>query len=72
MNQTITLSQLNESIKDALIEAFPATVWVVAEMLTHGCNTDTPQAPRLLKKVQPEIVEVLPVVLAVDIFPANV
>ena len=32
MNQTITLSQLNESIKDALIDAFPATVWVVAEI----------------------------------------
>lgn len=32
MDQKFTLSQLNESIKDALLEAFPATVWVVAEV----------------------------------------
>ncbi|NQU54231.1 MAG: exodeoxyribonuclease VII large subunit [Bacteroidetes bacterium] len=32
MNQKFTLSQLNESIKDALVDAFPATVWVVAEV----------------------------------------
>jgi exodeoxyribonuclease VII large subunit len=32
MNQAISLSQLNENIKDALIDAFPSTVWVVAEI----------------------------------------
>lgn len=32
MNQQLTLSQLNESIKDALLDAFPTTVWVVAEV----------------------------------------
>lgn len=32
MVQQFTLSQLNESIKDALLEVFPTTVWVVAEI----------------------------------------
>jgi len=32
MNQKFTLSQLNDSIKDALLDAFPTTVWVVAEV----------------------------------------
>lgn len=32
MNQKITLSQLNESVKDALLDAFPTTVWVIAEV----------------------------------------
>jgi len=32
MEQKLTLSQLNESIKDALSDAFPKTVWVVAEV----------------------------------------
>jgi len=32
MNQAISLSQLNENIKDVLFEAFPSTVWVVAEI----------------------------------------
>lgn len=32
MNQKLTLSQLNESIKDILLDAFPSTVWVVAEV----------------------------------------
>lgn len=32
MNQKLTLSQLNESIKDTLQDTFPATVWVVAEV----------------------------------------
>lgn len=32
MNQKLTLSQLNESIKDTLQDAFPTTVWVVAEV----------------------------------------
>ena len=32
MNQKLTLSQLNESIKDALMDSFPTTVWVVAEV----------------------------------------
>jgi len=32
MNQKFTLSQLNEKIKDVLIDAFPSTVWVVAEI----------------------------------------
>ncbi len=32
MNQKLTLSQLNESIKDTLLDAFPTTVWVVAEV----------------------------------------
>jgi len=32
MNQKFTLSQLNEKIKDALIDAFPSTVWLVAEI----------------------------------------
>ncbi len=32
MNQKFTLSQLNESIKDTLQDAFPTTVWVVAEV----------------------------------------
>ncbi len=32
MNQKFTLSQLNESIKDTLSDAFPTTVWVVAEV----------------------------------------
>lgn len=32
MVQQFTLSQLNESIKNALLEVFPSTVWVVAEV----------------------------------------
>ncbi|HYQ56975.1 MAG TPA: exodeoxyribonuclease VII large subunit, partial [Draconibacterium sp.] len=32
MNQQLTLSELNELIKDALLDAFPGTVWVVAEV----------------------------------------
>jgi exodeoxyribonuclease VII large subunit len=32
MNQKLTLSQLNESIKDALLDSFPTTVWVMAEV----------------------------------------
>ncbi len=32
MNHKFTLSQLNESIKDTLQDAFPTTVWVVAEV----------------------------------------
>jgi exodeoxyribonuclease VII large subunit len=32
MNEKLTLSQLNEAIKDALLDAFPTTVWVVAEV----------------------------------------
>uniref|UniRef100_UPI00321674D1 exodeoxyribonuclease VII large subunit n=1 Tax=uncultured Draconibacterium sp. TaxID=1573823 RepID=UPI00321674D1 len=32
MVQQFTLSQLNESIKNALLEVFPTTVWVVAEV----------------------------------------
>ncbi len=32
MNQKFTLSQLNESIKDVLLDAFPTTVWVVGEV----------------------------------------
>ena len=32
MNQKLTLFQLNESIKDTLLDAFPTTVWVVAEV----------------------------------------
>ena len=32
MNQKFTLSQLNESIKDTLSDAFPTKVWVVAEV----------------------------------------
>ena len=32
MNQQLTLSELNQKIKDALLDAFPGTVWVVAEV----------------------------------------
>lgn len=32
MKQQLTLCELNDLIKDAIIEAFPATVWVVAEV----------------------------------------
>jgi exodeoxyribonuclease VII large subunit len=32
MNQKFTLSELNQKIKDALLDAFPGTVWVVAEV----------------------------------------
>ncbi|QIA09260.1 exodeoxyribonuclease VII large subunit [Draconibacterium halophilum] len=32
MNQQLTLSQLNAKIKGALLDAFPGTVWVVAEV----------------------------------------
>ncbi len=32
MENKLTLSQLNEGIKNAIFEAFPATVWVVAEV----------------------------------------
>ncbi len=32
MNQKLTLSQLNQSIKDTLQDSFPTTVWVVAEV----------------------------------------
>lgn len=32
MEQKCTLSELNQQIKDALLEAFPGTVWVVAEV----------------------------------------
>ncbi len=32
MDQKLTLLQLNESIKDTLSDAFPTTVWVVAEV----------------------------------------
>lgn len=32
MNQQFTLSQLNTSIKDVLLDSFPKTVWVVAEV----------------------------------------
>lgn len=32
MKQQLTLSELNNLIKDALIDAFPSTVWVVAEV----------------------------------------
>lgn len=32
MNQQFSLSQLNESIKDTLLDAFPTTVWLVAEV----------------------------------------
>jgi exodeoxyribonuclease VII large subunit len=38
MNQKLTLSQLNESIKDTLVDAFPATVWVVAEVSELKAN----------------------------------
>ena len=32
MNQRLTLSELNQLIKNALLDAFPGTVWVVAEV----------------------------------------
>ena len=32
MVQKLTLSELNELIKDALLDAFPGTVWIVAEV----------------------------------------
>ncbi len=32
MEKQLTLSELNQQIKDALLEAFPGTVWVVAEV----------------------------------------
>ncbi len=32
MDQKLTLSELNNLIKDALLDAFPGTVWVVAEV----------------------------------------
>lgn len=32
MNQQLSLSELNNLIQDALVDAFPATVWVVAEV----------------------------------------
>lgn len=32
MKEQFTLSKLNQSIKDALLDAFPTTVWVVAEV----------------------------------------
>ena len=44
---------------------------IIAKRLTQGCDTDTPQASSLLKKLESEIIEVLPLAIDFDILPAD-
>lgn len=56
MNQKFTLSQLNESIKDTLQDAFPTTVWVVAEVSEMKENRSGHCYLELIEKEGTEII----------------
>jgi exodeoxyribonuclease VII large subunit len=56
MDQKLTLSELNGLIKDALFEAFPATVWVVAEISELKENRSGHCYLELIEKEENEII----------------
>ncbi len=56
MEQKLSLSQLNALIKDALLDAFPTTVWVVAEISEMKENRSGHCYLELIEKEGPEIV----------------
>ncbi len=56
MNQKITLSELNELIKDALLDAFPSSVWVVAEISELKENRNGHCYLELVEKKEDEII----------------
>lgn len=56
MEQKITLSELNELIKDALLDAFPASVWVVAEISELKENRNGHCYLELIEKADNEII----------------
>ena len=56
MEQKLTLSELNELIKDALFEAFPTTVWVIAEISELKENRSGHCYLELIEKEENEII----------------
>ena len=56
MEQKLTLSELNALIKDALFEAFPTTVWVVAEISELKENRSGHCYLELIEKEDNEII----------------
>ena len=56
MKQKFTLFELNEQIKDTLCEAFPSTVWVVAEVSELKENRSGHCYLELVEKVNNEII----------------
>ena len=56
MKQKFTLFELNEQIKDTLCEAFPSTVWVVAEVSELKENRSGHCYLELVEKVENEII----------------
>ena len=56
MKQKFTLFELNEQIKDTLCEAFPSTVWVVAEVSELKENRSGHCYLELVEKVDNEII----------------
>lgn len=56
MEQKLTLSELNTLIKDALFEAFPTTVWVVAEISELKENRSGHCYLELIEKEDNEII----------------
>ena len=56
MEQKLTLSELNALIKDALLDAFPTTVWVVAEISELKDNRSGHCYLELIEKEEDEIV----------------
>lgn len=56
MEHKLTLSELNEGIKDAIFEAFPATVWVVAEVSELKENRNGHCYLELIEKAGNEII----------------
>jgi len=56
MKQQLTLSELNELVKDALMEAFPSTVWVVAEVSELKENRSGHCYMELIEKQEDELI----------------
>ena len=56
MEQKLTLSELNEQIKDALTGAFPTSVWVIAEVSELKENRNGHCYLELIEKQGAEIV----------------
>lgn len=56
MKDKLTLSELNERIRDTLLEAFPSTVWVIAEVSELKENRSGHCYMELVEKQEDEIV----------------
>ncbi len=56
MKQKLTLFELNEQIKETLFEAFPSTVWVIAEISELKENRSGHCYLELVEKVENEII----------------